>query len=156
MKKKIDMFGECPFINLSRENKFNHKIYKIFYVWTLTKIKFTYQKVSTLGSDFKDISNFFNKKSLLPIGFDGFLYWSNNICPSFYFWRAIEICDSGASKAASVGVLITVAPNPLSTFDFSVDIFSGNVITHLYPLTADARASPMPVFPDVASTIVSP
>ena len=53
MKKKIDMLEECPFINLLRENKFNLEIYKSFYVWTLTKIKFTYQKVSTLGSDLK-------------------------------------------------------------------------------------------------------
>ena len=52
------------------------------------------------------------------MGFDGFLYWSNKTCPSFSFSRAIEIWDSGESKAASVGVLITIAPNPLSTLDF--------------------------------------
>ncbi len=60
------------------------------------------------------------------------------------------MCDSGASKAASVGVLITVAPSPLRTLDFQVDIFSGKVITHLYPLTAEANANPIPVLPEVA------
>ena len=39
---------------------------------------------------------------------------------------------------------------------FSADIFSGRTITQRYPLTAAARASPMPVFPDVGSMIVSP
>ena len=39
---------------------------------------------------------------------------------------------------------------------FSEDIFSGRTMTQRYPLTAAARASPIPVFPDVGSMIVSP
>jgi hypothetical protein len=60
------------------------------------------------------------------------------------------MCDYGASKAASVGVLIMLAPNPFKTLAFSADIFSGIVIVISYPLTALARASPIPVFPEVA------
>jgi len=44
----------------------------------------------------------------------------------------------------------------LRTSVFSVDIFSGRVIMHLYPFTAAAKAIPIPVFPEVASIRVSP
>lgn len=60
--------------------------------------------------------------------------------------------DSGSYQAASVGVLMTLAPKPVRTSDFSYDIFSGMVIYNGYPLTAAANANPTPVLPDVAST----
>lgn len=69
---------------------------------------------------------------------------------------ATPILDSGLSNAASVGVLITVAPRIVSTSTFSVLIFSGKVIYILYPKTAAASANPIPVLPDVASMRVSP
>lgn len=49
-----------------------------------------------------------------------------------------------------------VAPRAFKTSVFSVDIFSGKVMMHLYPLTAAAKAIPIPVFPEVASISVSP
>lgn len=53
----------------------------------------------------------------------------------------------GESEAAFVGVRMILAPNNLSTSAFSVDIFSGITMMHLYPLTAAANARPMPVLP---------
>ena len=41
-------------------------------------------------------------------------------------------------------------------FTFSLLIFSGIVMITLYPLTAPANASPIPVFPEVGSIMVSP
>ena len=63
---------------------------------------------------------------------------------------------SGSSWAASVGVRTIVAPRAFKTTSFSILIFSGIVIIKLYPLTADARARPIPVFPEVGSIRVSP
>ena len=90
------------------------------------------------------------------MGFDGFLYWSKRTWPYFSRFWEIVMCESGASNAASVGVLMIWAPKPFRTFAFSVDIFYGMVIVISYPLTALARASPIPVLPEVASTILSP
>ena len=64
--------------------------------------------------------------------------------------------DSGSYQAASVGVLITVAPKPVKTSYFSWLIFSGMVIYNGYPLTAAAIAKPTPVLPLVASTNLFP
>lgn len=60
------------------------------------------------------------------------------------------MCESGASKEASVGVLMIWAPKPLRTLAFSADIFSGMAIVISYPFTALAKANPIPVFPEVA------
>ena len=57
---------------------------------------------------------------------------------------------------ASVGVRYILAPSARSVYTFSFDIFSGKVITILYPLMAAVRANPIPVFPDVGSIKVSP
>jgi hypothetical protein len=76
--------------------------------------------------------------------------WVSRMCLAIPMW------DSGASKAASVGVLMILAPRPFKTSTFSLDIFSGRVIMISYPLVAAARESPIPVFPEVASIIVSP
>ena len=57
------------------------------------------------------------------------------------------------------GIEVTMeAKNKMSSkcATFSADIFLGRTITQRYPLTAAAKASPMPVFPDVGSMIVSP
>ena len=51
---------------------------------------------------------------------------------------------------------MTSAPNALSASIFSFDCLSVVVKTHLYPLTTAAIASPIPVLPDVPSTIVPP
>jgi hypothetical protein len=48
------------------------------------------------------------------------------------------------------------APSPRKTLAFSADIFYGMHIMHPKPFTAEANASPIPVFPDVASTILLP
>lgn len=78
------------------------------------------------------------------------------MAPYFSIFLDIEIWDYGESNDAYVGVLIIFAPNPLKTLAFSADIFYGIVMTQSYPFTAQAKASPIPVFPDVASTIVDP
>jgi hypothetical protein len=51
---------------------------------------------------------------------------------------------------------MTSAPKALSASIFSFDCLSVVVKTALYPLTTAAMASPMPVLPDVPSTIVPP
>ena len=63
---------------------------------------------------------------------------------------------SGSVEAASVGVRTIFAPKALIVNSFSMLIFSGIQIINLYPLTEAARASPIPVFPEVASISVSP
>ena len=80
--------------------------------------------------------------------------WLFGISPFNFF--AIEKLLSGSSYAASVRVLIIFAPNALKVNSFSMLIFSGMTIIILYFLTAAANASPIPVFPEVASIRVSP
>ena len=52
--------------------------------------------------------------------------------------------------------MITSAPNALRRRTFSWLILSGIVKMHRYPLSAAAIASPTPVLPLVASTMVPP
>lgn len=93
----------------------------------------------------------------VPIGLEGFLYWSRRTASPFSYIRlAIEICESGCSDGTSFGVRIIVAPRAFITFAFSADILSGIVIMHSQPWTVEAKVRPIPVFPDVASTIFDP
>jgi hypothetical protein len=57
---------------------------------------------------------------------------------------ATPMCDSGESKAASVGVRMISAPKAFSTSTFSWLIFSGSVMIMRYPFRAAASASPIP------------
>ena len=51
---------------------------------------------------------------------------------------------------------MTFAPIALKTSNFSFDCLSLETHINLYPLTIAANARPIPVFPDVPSTIVPP
>lgn len=53
------------------------------------------------------------------------------------------------THAASVGVRTISAPRARSITSFSSDILAGKVMMHLYPLMAQARARPIPVFPPI-------
>ena len=55
-----------------------------------------------------------------------------------------------------MGQIITLAPTALKTSNFSLDCLSVETQINLYPFTIAVNASPMPVFPDVPSTIVPP
>ena len=55
-----------------------------------------------------------------------------------------------------VGHTITLAPTAFRTSNFSFDCLSVETQINLYPFTIDAKAKPIPVFPDVPSTIVPP
>ena len=55
-----------------------------------------------------------------------------------------------------LGVFIILAPKALINVCFSTENFSGTTNITSYPLFIAARATPIPVLPAVASTIVYP